>query len=251
MKQQWERKIRVIYLTLVALFGLAHHQVHSQSGTVSIENFPNSERLSPSRFDSLLQEYGRNKSLPAGYEQQAILALSHFPELKNTSIVFRFHKSHATLKTRIQTSSLLNDKKKRFFVITISSRTVDKLEPVRFSNMNFDAQVGILGHEISHVLDFSEKNLWQCTITGMKHTSPAYVDSLEFHTDMITIQHGLGKELYAWSSFIRKTMHVQNWRGADYVNDTHNTVERYMNPDTILRKMTEYESGNTKHSGQN
>ena len=63
------------------------------------------------------------------------------------------------------------------------------------------------------------------------------MDSLEFHTDKICIDHGLGSGLETWSSYIRNTMHTTYWRGADFVNkgDTH--YERYMNPYTIERYM--------------
>jgi hypothetical protein len=35
-----------------------------------------------SRFELLLEELGRHKDLPEGYELQALLALSHYSELK-------------------------------------------------------------------------------------------------------------------------------------------------------------------------
>ena len=38
------------------------------------------------RYEALLNEYGSNKVLPPGYELQALLALSHYPELKDVRI---------------------------------------------------------------------------------------------------------------------------------------------------------------------
>ena len=218
------------------------------SQSQSSGSFPNDSsftpHLSPEQYDQYLKEFGKNKTLPPGYEQQALIALSHFPELKDTYITFRLHSSHATLKTRIVSSSLLNNKSKRLYKITISTHTEDVLEPVTFSHMNFDAQIGILGHEISHVLDFSKKSFWQCTGAGINHLSASYVDSLEYNTDKIAIEHGLGKQLQAWSKFIRSTMHVKYWRGADYVNHPENQHERYMNPDTIDKWMETLEHTN-------
>ena len=40
------------------------------------------------RYDELLRRYGRNKVLPPGFELQALLALSHYPELENIRIEF-------------------------------------------------------------------------------------------------------------------------------------------------------------------
>lgn len=207
----------------------------AQTNHSMIQDSSLTPRLSAEQFDQYLKEFGKNKILPPGYEQQALIALSHFPELKDTHITFRLHSSHATLKTRLETSTFFSNKSKRLYTITISTKTKDVLEPVTFSHMSFDAQIGILGHEISHVLDFSKKNFWQASITGVNHLSASYVDSLEYNTDKIAIEHGLGPQLKAWSSFIRTTMNVKYWRGADYVKHPENQHERYMNPDTIDR----------------
>ena len=40
------------------------------------------------RLQQLLDEYGQSKFLPAGFELQALFALSHYPELKTVNIRF-------------------------------------------------------------------------------------------------------------------------------------------------------------------
>ena len=42
------------------------------------------------RFDELMAEFGNKKSLAPGFELQCLLALSHFPELKDTDNVSDF-----------------------------------------------------------------------------------------------------------------------------------------------------------------
>ena len=39
-------------------------------------------------FDALLLEFGNNKKLPNGFELQTLLALRHYPELRDTKINF-------------------------------------------------------------------------------------------------------------------------------------------------------------------
>jgi hypothetical protein len=65
---------------------------------------------------------------------------------------------------------------------------------------------------------------------------------------LICIQHGLGKDLEAWSSYIRKTMHTVFWRGADYVYRGDTKYERYMNPATIEKHLPG--SGNAASGGK-
>ncbi|MEO6232522.1 MAG: hypothetical protein ABJB11_22210 [Ferruginibacter sp.] len=180
-----------------------------------------------------------NKKLPSGYEKEALAALAYFPELKNVSVKFKVKKSFATLKTRPTLLSMFMPKGHRRYVITISNHTIAKLNPVILKNLPEAARIGIIGHELSHVVDFSRKSTWQSFKVAFGHLSKTYMDSLEYNTDKICIQHGLGKNLEAWSSYIRNTMHTTYWRGADFVDkgDTH--YERYMNPATIEKYLTE------------
>jgi hypothetical protein len=184
-----------------------------------------------------LAEYPKNKKLPAGYEKETLAGLSYFPELENVPVKFKVRKSFCTLKTRPTFWSMFMPKGHRSYVIIISNKTIQKLNPVLFQNLPENARIGIIGHELSHVADFSKKTVWQSFKTGVGHLSKNYIDSLEYRTDKICIEHGLGKELETWSSYIRDTMHTTYWRGADFVNkgDTH--YERYMNPSTIEKYM--------------
>jgi len=184
-----------------------------------------------------LLQYANHKQLPVGYEKEALEALSYFPELKNITIKFRVKKSFATLKTRPTFFSMFMPRGHRSYVITISNKTTTKLVPLLFSNLSSEARIGVIGHELSHVLDFSKKNDWQCFKVAAGHLSPRYLDRFEYNTDMICIQHGLGKDLEAWSSYIRKTMHTVFWRGADYVYKGDSKYERYMNPSTIEKNI--------------
>ena len=189
-----------------------------------------------------LLNYAKCKKIPLAYKQEALSALSHFPELKNVPVKFRVKKSFGTLKTRPAFWSMFMAKGHRGYVIVISNKTIPKLTPLTVENLPEYARIGVIGHELSHVVDFSKKTMWQSFKTAIGHLSKRYMDSLEYHTDQICIEHGLGKELETWSSYIRNTMHTQYWRGADFVKkgDTH--YERYMNPSTIEKYIVEQNS---------
>jgi len=178
-----------------------------------------------------------NKRLPPGFETQAIEALSHFPELKETSIKFRVKASRMTAKTRPTFISSFLPRGHRAYLITISNQTIPVLSPILLGSLPYDAQVGLLGHELSHVADFSNKTTLRSFRDLVGHLSAHWLDRLEFHTDWIAIQHGLGKNLMAWSAYIRNTFHVKYWRGSGYVMEKNNSIERYMNPDTIEKYM--------------
>jgi hypothetical protein len=203
--------------------------------TASSQNAVPLEIISTTRQtgDTNLLQYGVHKQLPPGYEKETLKALSHFPELKNVTVKFRLKKSLSTLKTRPTFLSVFMPRGHRAYIIIISTNTSDKLTPLMFANLSTEARIGIVGHELSHVADLSRKTTWQCLKTGIGHLSARYLDRFEYNTDLICIKHGLGKNLEAWSSYIRDTMHTIFWRGAGYADKGDMGHERYMNPSTI------------------
>lgn len=124
---------------------------------------------------------------------------------------------------------------RRSYVVIISNKTIKRLTPITFQNLPEAARIGVIGHELSHVVDFSRKTTWQSLLVAAGHFSKRYMASLEFNTDKICIDHGLGEPLYNWSSYIRQTMNTTNWRGVDFVFKPNRQRERYMNPGTISK----------------
>src|SRR5215203_302634 len=191
-----------------------------------------------------LKEFGTKKEIPQQYEKAILTALSYFPELKEVHIVFRIKKAYTPLTTKPDFAGVFQKKDHRTYIIRISNETIDTLKPLLFQNLTFEQQVGVIGHELSHVVDFNSKNFPQTIGVGINHISKRYLDKMEFNTDRICIEHGLGKYLLAYSKHVRETMHVHNWRGVDYVNkgNGNGKYERYMNPGTIEKTMQEMRS---------
>jgi hypothetical protein len=188
-----------------------------------------------------LKEFVQNKEIPEQYTKPILTALSHFPELKRVHIVFRVRKQYTPLTTKPDLASVFKRKNYRTYIITISNQTIDTLKRLLFQNLTFEEQVGVIGHELSHVVDFNSKNFPQTIAIGVGHLSKKYIDRMEFNTDRICVIHGLGKYLETYSTHVRETMHVHNWRGVDYVKkgNGNGQYERYMNPDTIEKVMHE------------
>lgn len=183
----------------------------------------------------LLAEYGSNKTLIPQFALPMLVALSYFPELKNTRIHFIARPAHSPLCTNPRFSGIFC-RKTRNFTIIISDSTMWKLEPITLSHMDFNTQVGVIGHELSHVSDFSRRSFTNLTGTGIGHLSSKYIDRFEYLTDSICIAHGLGYQLLAWSVFVRKTLNTSDYDGADNI-DKPMQHERYMNPPTIIARM--------------
>ena len=204
-------------------------------GQAIIKSFARTE-LSSADYELIRTKVGKYKTIPPSYEKPILLALCYFPELADVEIEFRIGHVITPLASRPAWSSIIQSKKGRKYVITISDKSIKQLSPILFAALDFDAQVGVIGHEISHVVDFNRKNFIGLLRIGMGNLSSKFLDRFEFSTDSICIAHGLGYQLLAWSTFVRKALMHENWDGADNIHSMM-TRERYMNPFTIRKRM--------------
>jgi len=195
--------------------------------------------LSRANETDSLEQYAVNKKIPQQYRKPILTALSYFPELKEVHIIFRIKKQYTPLTTKPTFESVFERKDHRTYIVTISDKTADTLNHLLYQNLTFEEQVGVMGHELSHVADFNSKSFFQSVGVGIGHLSKKYIDKMEYNTDRICIQHGLGKYLLAYSEHVRASMHVHTWRGVDFVMHNDQKHERYMNPDTIEKYMSQ------------
>lgn len=188
-------------------------------------------------YSALKQLVGNHKKIPAKYEKQILIALSYFPELINIQIDFRLKHTNTSFSTRPAISSVFRRSSERKFIITISDSSKEILIPLQLKNLPFNAQVGVIGHELSHAADFTNKNSFGLIRVALGNLSNKFLDKLERKTDSLCIAHGLGYQLLAWSSFIRTTMHRENWTGSVNIDKGPMLREKYMNPSTIMKQM--------------
>lgn len=194
------------------------------------------QSFTDAQFDSIRALYGQYKTIPALYEKQILIALSFFPELRKSKIIFRIKHTYTPLSSKPTLLSVLRSSRRRTYLITISDTTDKLLAPILFKNLPFNAQVGVIGHEISHAFDFSQKNTFGLLRIGLGNLSQKFLDRFEYRTDSICIAHVLGYQLLSWSSYVRKVLMNENWDGADNIQKMMNR-ERYMNPGTIRKRI--------------
>ena len=192
-----------------------------------------------SSYAKLQEEFGKKKKLPEGFERQTLLALSYFPELKDVKINFRVKRKASPLMVRPTVgSTIFRSAKKRTYIIFISCHS-PKVDSILMKNLPLDAQIGVVGHELSHVSFFITQGRFGMFKVAAGNLSWKYLDKIEFETDRSTIQHGLGWQLLTWSEFVRVKLKIEKWRGADdYVQGKSKRPKaRYMNPETIKAVM--------------
>lgn len=155
-------------------------------------------------YPILKKEFGKNKKMPSRYERQILYALSYFPELKNTKIEFRIKKSSGgIISTRPSIGSLLRKSNKRTYIVVINDSIAGRTLP-SFSGADVNGQVGILGHEFCHIVDFNHQTGLSLMGLGVSHVSNGFMDRFEYKTDSMNIERGLGHQLLAWKQYLDK-----------------------------------------------
>jgi hypothetical protein len=155
------------------------------------------------RLKSLKKDFGKKKKLPRGYGLQALLALSQYPALKDIAIEFVYQETDSTACCRPVFQTMHLSARERTYRVIISKKIRRSKEPVRFNNLDFNIQVGILGHELAHVTCFLEKSAFEMAELGIRYiTDNAFKRSIEVDTDMLAIKHGFGHQLLEYALII-------------------------------------------------
>src|SRR5690606_6467285 len=189
-----------------------------------------------SLYFSLLATYGKNKTLPEGYEIQCLLALSHYPELKETPIDFLIQPAFLPLASRPDPLSVLFPWIQRKYLVIISNESADFFEPILLHNTPFNEQVGIIGHELAHTVYYLDKSALQLVYIAFCYKyDRAFHTDFERTTDKRAIAHGLGYQLYDFAFFVRKAFGQSQEEIAAEEGDT------YLSPKEISIEMEKYD----------
>ncbi|PCJ26625.1 MAG: hypothetical protein COA96_04715 [SAR86 cluster bacterium] len=183
-------------------------------------------------FDSLNAEFGVNKDLPPNFELQALLALSHYPELRDVKIRFIVDDVSIPLSSRPHWSSLLRSAKNRTYLVIIDSSLEGTREALLLKNQPFNAQVGIIGHELSHTVYYLNRSFFGIAADALCQLSDCRI-GFERATDSRLIGYGLGWQRFDHASFVRREFSSNT----NAVSNLEGGGGAYMSPAELLRIM--------------
>ena len=156
-------------------------------------------------LDSLKALIGNNKGLPEGFEVAAAIAYSAYPELKNVKIDMVLTQGGAPMESNFKFWSMFGARKNRRYRILLNDAKNSHFEPILLHSLPFDAQVGILAHELGHVVYYHKLNLLQIAKWGLKYsTSDTFRAAHERTTDLMPVYHGLGSQIWQYAYFVRR-----------------------------------------------
>lgn len=179
----------------------------------------------------------KNKTIPFQCDTIVKIALLYFPELENTKLKIRIKKQASPLTARPTIYAFFRKASKRKYIITISNKTSSKFSIIMLSNLSFNAQIGVIGHELSHISDYNKRHGVYFLKLLFMHLSKKKMDQFEYNTDMRCIEHGLGHQLLSWSKEVRFKLNLIQWKGIKRANGKEG--ERYMNPQSIMKEISQ------------
>jgi len=100
--------------------------------------------------------------------------------------------------------SLFGLRKNRRYQILLNDAKGSFFDPILLRSLPFDAQVGILAHELGHVVYYHDLNIFEFGKWGLMYLrDDDFRASHERTTDLMPVYHGLGSQIYQYAYFVR------------------------------------------------
>lgn len=146
-----------------------------------------------------------NKIIPPSIEDEVRIALSHYPELIDTPIEFKFKKSikKSFMQAQPKFSGIFKRRKNRSYYVMISERLHIEDEEFGVADIPTDVLIGWIGHELGHIMDYRERKGFNLLTFGVRYVlSRNYIREAERAADTYAVNHGMGEYILATKDFI-------------------------------------------------
>jgi hypothetical protein len=146
-----------------------------------------------------------NKVIPESIFKEVSIALSHFPELADTPIEFKFKSNikRSFMLAQPKFMDVFKNKKKRAYYIMISETVRIEDEVFTVSEVPTDVLIGWIGHELGHIMDYRERSGFNMVVFGIRYMfSKGFIKEAERAADTYAVNHGMGNYILATKDFI-------------------------------------------------
>ncbi len=171
-----------------------------------------------------------NKEIPLSIKDQVEVALTHYPQLKDTPIAFRFKKEikKSTMQAQPTYASIFKSRKNRAYVILISEKFHIEEEEFSILDVEDDVLIGWIGHELGHVMDYRDRSTLNMISFALKYLfSTTHIQEVERAADTYAVKHGMYQYILATKNFILNNTSISP--------KYKNRIKRlYMSPEEIM-----------------
>lgn len=143
--------------------------------------------------------------IPNIIKERINLALSFYPELRNTSIEFKIKKNikKSTMQAQPKWDFLWSSRKNKSYIILISNKF--KIENKEFNTLDLPSEVfiGWIGHELGHIMDYENRSKFNLILFGIKYLFfQRSIKKAERTADTFAVAHGMAHYILATKNFI-------------------------------------------------
>lgn len=154
-----------------------------------------------SNFECLKQKFHFRKKVPTEVQSNFYTAIGYYPELKNVNIKVRFGKIKTTMQCRPRWDFLFHKMENRSYVIYIGNK-VNNDNGILYEHLPLNAQIGVIGHELAHIIDYRGMSNFQMMKFGIDYLKSPKKKEIENRIDLIAIQRGLGHQIKDFSQYV-------------------------------------------------
>lgn len=206
MKRLGQVSLFIFLMIVLLVAAILLQPVDPKQKVPNFESFSFDDTLANKAYnlDSLKKIIGDNKGLPKGFETAAAIAYSAFPQLKDVSIDMILTNDGAPMESTLKIGSLFGLRKNRHYLILLNDDENSHFDPILLRSLPFDAQVGILAHELSHIVYYHDLNILAFAKWGLKYLrDDEFRATHERTTDLAPVYYGLGSQIYQYAYFVR------------------------------------------------
>lgn len=151
------------------------------------------------------------KIIPEEILEEAKIALSYYPELKDIPIEFKFKENikKSFMQAQPDFSDIFRNKKNRSYNIFISRSFNIENETIHISEIPSEVIIGWIGHELGHIMDYQDRSALNMLWFGIRYlTSRNFLMNAEKDADTFAVNHGMGDYILATKNFILDHAHL-------------------------------------------
>jgi hypothetical protein len=152
-----------------------------------------------------IETYGLKKRIPEEIHFPVLKTLSFYPELKDTTIIFRYKKPNDKIIMSAQPvyKTMFRVLTERVYYVNISRTIKLGSNSLKVEELPEDVLIGWLGHELGHLMDYKERSILGMIWFGLNYwLSENYVKGAERTADEYAVNHGLADHIVKTKNYI-------------------------------------------------
>lgn len=145
-------------------------------------------RLTSSEIDSLNAIFSPSVTICEEYLEPTLIALSYYPDLVGVDIEFKLSREKTTMAARPKPRTLFVKSRRRYLILINGD---DDFEGVHLYDVPFNAQIGVIAHELAHIADYERRNLFGVLGVLFRYADKGRKSLFEREIDRATVERGL------------------------------------------------------------